>query len=161
LLLAFLVQEDRFAAHPLVPLRVFANRSLSAANVVMFFIGCTMFAAFFFVTLYLQEVRDYSPLTARVAALPMSLGIVVGSTAATRLTGWFGPTPPLAAPGIVGRLACTGYTVQNCTSQAVQAAPLKRQRRYRWIPGICGFPRGFRPRNPSRGLFVPPGDRSC
>jgi predicted MFS family arabinose efflux permease len=87
------------------------------------------FAAFFFVTLYLQEVRDYSPLTAGVAALPMSLGIVVGSTAATRLTGWFGPTPPLAAPGIVGRLACTGYTVQNCTSQAVQAAPLKRHRR--------------------------------
>ena len=121
LLLMFWVQEDRFAAHPLVPLRVFANRSLSAANVVMFFIGCAMFAAFFFVTLYLQQVRGYPPLKAAVVFLPMSLGIVVGSTAATRLTRWFGPTPPLVAGlalASVGmllftRLAVTGSIVSQ------------------------------------------------
>lgn len=110
LLLAFWVREDRFSAHPLVPLRVFANRHLTAANVVMFFIGCAMYSAFFFVTLYLQQVRGYSPLVAGVAFLPMSVGMVVGSTAATRLTGWLGPTVPLVgglALAAVGMLLFT------------------------------------------------------
>ena len=116
LLLAFWVQEARFAAHPLVPLRIFASRHLTAANVVMFFIGCAMYSAFFFVTLYLQEVRGYSPLAAGIAFLPLSLGIMAGSTAATRLTGWLGPLAALvggltlAALGMLlfTRLAVTG-----------------------------------------------------
>jgi predicted MFS family arabinose efflux permease len=95
LLVVFWLQEAKFTEHPLVPLRIFASRHLTAANLVMFFIGCAMYSAFFFVTLYLQEVRGYSPLAAGVAFLPLSLGIVAGSTAATRLTEWLGPMPAL------------------------------------------------------------------
>jgi EmrB/QacA subfamily drug resistance transporter len=97
LLAWFVVQEHSLAAHPLVPLRVFRNRSLAAANIIMFLIGAAIFAAFFFVTLYLQQVRGYSPLKAGVGFLPMALSIVAGSTAATQLIGRLGSKPPLLA----------------------------------------------------------------
>jgi EmrB/QacA subfamily drug resistance transporter len=123
LLLAFWVQESRLTTHPLVPLRIFASRHLTAANVVMFFIGCAMYSAFFFVTLYLQEVRGYSPLVAGVAFLPLSVGIMVGSTAATRLTGWLGPMVPLVgglALAAVGMLLFTTLEVTGTfTSQVL------------------------------------------
>ena len=116
LLVWFVLHEDRFAAHPLVPLRVFANRSLTAANSVMFLIGCAMFAAFFFLTLYLQQVRLYSPLKAGFAFLPMALGIVGGSAVATRLTGRFGPKLPLVAGlglATLGMLLFAGLSVRG------------------------------------------------
>lgn len=116
LLVWFVVQESRLAAHPLVPLRVFANRSLSAANVVMFLVGCSMFAAFFFLTLYLQQVRGYSALQAGAVFLPMALGIVTGSVLATKLTGSLGPKPPLVTGlglSASGMLQLTGLSVHG------------------------------------------------
>jgi EmrB/QacA subfamily drug resistance transporter len=115
LLLVFWVQEARLSTHPMVPLRVFASRHLSAANVVMFFIGCAMYSAFFFVTLYMQEVRGYSPLEAGVAFLPMSLGIVVGSTVATRVTGRLGPMLPLVGGLALAALGMLLFTSLSAT----------------------------------------------
>jgi Na+/melibiose symporter-like transporter len=95
LLVWFVLQESGLARHPLVPLRVFANRSLVAANIVMFLVGCAMFAAFFFITLYMQQVRGDSPLEAGVAFLPLAVGIIAGSTAATQMVGKLGVKTPL------------------------------------------------------------------
>src|SRR4051794_33992338 len=44
LLAAFLVVEGRFSPRPLMPLRVFRVRSVAVANVVVFFLGCAVFA---------------------------------------------------------------------------------------------------------------------
>jgi EmrB/QacA subfamily drug resistance transporter len=86
LLGAFVAIEGRFAKAPLMPLRLFSSRSLSAANLVVLLVGGSIFAMWFFFTLYLQEVRGYSPLHAGVIFLPMTLTIVVTSTIASRLT---------------------------------------------------------------------------
>jgi EmrB/QacA subfamily drug resistance transporter len=91
----FVLQEHRIAAHPLVPLRVFASRSLSTANVAMFFVGCAMFSTFFFVAFYMQQVRGLSPIGAGVATVPIGLSIIIGSTLATRVLAHTGPKPPL------------------------------------------------------------------
>src|SRR3954462_3504344 len=86
----FVFIEGRVSARPLVPLRVFASRTLTGANVVVFFLGASMFAMWYFVSLYLQQVLGYSPLKAGFAFLPMPLAIMVGSTLAGRNTVRFG-----------------------------------------------------------------------
>jgi EmrB/QacA subfamily drug resistance transporter len=93
----FVLVEGRLAARPLVPLRIFASRALSGANVVVFCLGGSVFAMWYFVSLYLQQVLGYSPIEAGVAFLPMPITIAACTQAATRLTGRFGAGPVLAA----------------------------------------------------------------
>jgi EmrB/QacA subfamily drug resistance transporter len=91
LLLVFLTIEGRFAKAPLMPLRLFRARSLSAANVIILLVGGSTFAMWFFFSLYLQKVRGYSPLHAGLIFLPMTTSIVIGSTVASRITLRVGP----------------------------------------------------------------------
>jgi predicted MFS family arabinose efflux permease len=95
LIALFLAIEGRFAARPLMPLRIFRSRPLSGANAVVFLLGAGMFGMWFFVSLYLQQVLGYSPLEAGLAFLPMTLTIIVGSTVASRLTSRRGAKPLL------------------------------------------------------------------
>jgi EmrB/QacA subfamily drug resistance transporter len=87
----FVAIEGRFAGRPLVPLRVFRSRSVTGANLVVFALGSTAFAMWYFVSLYLQQVLGYSALRAGLAFAPMSLAIVAASTQAGRLVGRWGP----------------------------------------------------------------------
>jgi EmrB/QacA subfamily drug resistance transporter len=92
----FVLIEGRLARRPLVPLRIFASRRLSVANLVAFFLGSAVFAMWYFLSLYLQLVQGYSPIRAGLAFLPMTLSIMVGSVTAGRLAGRFGTGPVLA-----------------------------------------------------------------
>ncbi len=81
----FVATEARFAAHPLVPLRIFRSWTLSGANVVALLVGLSLFAVFFFLTLYMQQVLRFTPLQAGVAYLPFTVGIIVASGAGAAL----------------------------------------------------------------------------
>ncbi len=96
LIAAFLLIESRVANAPLMPLRIFASRALSGANVVVFCMGASVFAMWYFVSLYLQQVLGYSPLEAGVAFLPMTGAIVICSQLASKLSGRVGPGRVLA-----------------------------------------------------------------
>ena len=96
LLAVFVAIEGRVAARPLVPLGIFASRALSGANIVVFCLGGSAFAMWYFISLYLQQVLGYSPIEAGLAFLPMPLTIAVCTNAATRLTGRVGAGPVLA-----------------------------------------------------------------
>jgi EmrB/QacA subfamily drug resistance transporter len=76
LILAFLVIETRSKA-PLLPLRIFQNRTLSAANVTGLLLGAALFSQFFLLTLYMQEVLHYSAKQTGVAYLTLTLSIIV------------------------------------------------------------------------------------
>ena len=89
---------------PLMPLRIYASRTLSAANVVVLLVGAATFAMWFFLSLYLQQVLGYSPLHAGLAFLPMTLCIVAGSTLASRVVTRVGAKPMLVA-GMVAQAA--------------------------------------------------------
>jgi EmrB/QacA subfamily drug resistance transporter len=78
LLAAFLIIERR-SIEPLVRLSIFRVRTVRAANLVMFFVAAGLFAMFYFNTLYLQRVLDYSALKAGLAFLPFTAGIIVGA----------------------------------------------------------------------------------
>ena len=97
LLAVFLVIEARLAAAPLMPLRIFSSLPLSAANLVVFALGASVFAMWYFVTLYLQNVLGYSPIEAGLAFLPMTLLIVACSRFAGPLVSRRGPWGLLAA----------------------------------------------------------------
>ena len=97
LLVVFVAIEGRFAHSPLMPLRIFASRTLRASNIVVFLLGASTFAMWFFLSLYLQQVRDYSPLRAGLAFLPMTLSLVVASTLVSRGVTRIGAKPLLVA----------------------------------------------------------------
>jgi EmrB/QacA subfamily drug resistance transporter len=96
LLAAFLAVEARHRA-PLVPLGVFRLRNLSGGNGVSLLLGGVMFATFFFVTLYMQQVLDYSPIETGVAYLPLALTVVVAAGLASNLIARLGFRPLLVA----------------------------------------------------------------
>jgi EmrB/QacA subfamily drug resistance transporter len=93
LLAGFLAIEGRFASDPLLPLRIYRSRTLSVANVAILVLGASTFAMWFFLSLYLQQVMDYSPLRAGVAFLPMTVCIVACTPIASRLVTRVGPKP--------------------------------------------------------------------
>jgi EmrB/QacA subfamily drug resistance transporter len=96
LLAAFLAVEARHRA-PLVPLGVFRLRNLSGGNAVSLLLGAVMFATFFFVTLYMQQVLDYSPIETGVAYLPLALTVVAAAGLASNLIARLGFRPLLFA----------------------------------------------------------------
>ena len=88
LLAVFIVIESR-VEHPLLPFRVFLNRTRAASFVAMFLAPAAMFAMFYFLSLYIQNVMGYSPLKAGLAFLPFSFGIVVSAGLASNLVNRF------------------------------------------------------------------------
>jgi EmrB/QacA subfamily drug resistance transporter len=96
LIAAFAGIEARSPA-PLLPLRMFRLRTLSAANVTMLTIGATAFAQFFLITLYLQEVLRYSAIETGVAFISITVTLVVVSNVGQALTTRFGARPVLSA----------------------------------------------------------------
>jgi EmrB/QacA subfamily drug resistance transporter len=91
LLAVFVVIEARLAEHPLVPLRLFKSRALTGANLAMFCFGVAMFAMWFFLSLYLQQVLDYDPVVTGLTFIPQTAAIAVGATIAGRYAHRIGP----------------------------------------------------------------------
>jgi EmrB/QacA subfamily drug resistance transporter len=94
LIVAF-VQIERRHRDPLVPLRIFSNRSLAASDATMLLVAAALFGMFFFCTLYLQQVLGYSALKTGIAYLPLSLTLIGASALASRLVDRFTPKPVL------------------------------------------------------------------
>ena len=96
LVLAFVVVELR-SRSPLLPLRIFRLRTLSAANVTMAIVGSVAFSEFFLLTLYLQDVLHYSAVRTGVAFTGFALTVVVVSNVAQAVVGRVGVRATLAA----------------------------------------------------------------
>ena len=84
LLAIFAVVETR-VEHPLLPMRILRNRTRAASFVAMMLAPAAMFAMFFFLSLFIQQIVGYSPLRAGFAFLPFSFGIVIGAGLASNL----------------------------------------------------------------------------
>ena len=98
-LVAFVVIEQRVRA-PMLDFDYFRSRSFLGANVVAFIVSFAMLAMFFFIALYMQNVRGYSPLQAGVRFLPSTVVIIFMGPIAGRLADKVGPRP-LMSLGLV------------------------------------------------------------
>jgi EmrB/QacA subfamily drug resistance transporter len=96
LLTAFLVTETH-TAHPVTPLRLFADQGRAASYLVRLLLVAGMFGMFFFLTQFLQEVLGFSPLRAGIAFLPMTAALFAVSRLTPRLVPRFGPKPLMVA----------------------------------------------------------------
>jgi EmrB/QacA subfamily drug resistance transporter len=85
LLALFVLIEERWAKAPLVPLSIFRSRTLTGANVVVGLMGAAMFALWYFLSLYLQQVLGLSALEAGLAFLPMTGTLAVTATIAPKV----------------------------------------------------------------------------
>jgi EmrB/QacA subfamily drug resistance transporter len=99
LLVAFVVTELR-TRHPLVPLSIFRRKVLRGANVASVLQVMGLMPAFFFLTLYTQQVLGYSPLKSGMSLVPIALAIVVAATVSGQLVAKAG----IKATAIVGML---------------------------------------------------------
>jgi EmrB/QacA subfamily drug resistance transporter len=75
LVIAFVVIEMRSPA-PLLPLRIFRLRTLTASNINALLMGAAIFSQFFLLTLYMQQVLHYSALKTGVAYIALTLAII-------------------------------------------------------------------------------------
>jgi EmrB/QacA subfamily drug resistance transporter len=78
-LVAFLITEMR-AKEPIVPLRLFRDRTTTLAIIASVAVGVAMFGASVFLGQYLQISRGYSPTVAGLLTIPMIGGLVLSST---------------------------------------------------------------------------------
>jgi EmrB/QacA subfamily drug resistance transporter len=92
LLTSFVVIESRTAS-PIMPLRLFRNTARVGSYIVMLVLGAAVFAMFYFLTQFVQEVLGYSPLKAGFAFVPVSFVIVIMAQIASRTIGRIGAQP--------------------------------------------------------------------
>ncbi|MEU0216390.1 MFS transporter [Streptomyces sp. NPDC006265] len=93
-LLALFVLVEAKASEPIIPLRLFRNRTIALASVASLFVGVAMFAGTVFFSQYFQLARDKSPTMSGVMTIPMIAGLFVSSTVSgqviTRTGRWKG-----------------------------------------------------------------------
>jgi EmrB/QacA subfamily drug resistance transporter len=119
LLAAFTVIESR-AAVPLVPRGFVHRRTTLVPNILQWLLTVSAFSSFFMLTLYLQQVLDYTPLQAGLGYIPLAVAVVAASVIASQLIPRIGPRP-LAITGLaaVGTgLALLGHVPAGATYTA-------------------------------------------
>ncbi|MYW19027.1 MFS transporter [Streptomyces sp. SID2955] len=77
--LLFVLVESR-ASEPIIPLRLFRNRTITLASLASLFVGIAMFSGTVFFSQYFQLARDKSPTMSGVMTIPMIGGLFVSST---------------------------------------------------------------------------------
>ncbi|MFI5985271.1 MFS transporter [Streptomyces sp. NPDC051555] len=123
LLAVFVVVESKVAA-PLVPLAVLRRRTLAIANLVMIGLGSAMFAMWFLLSLYMQQVLGCSALRTGLYFLPSCLAVVIGARISTHLVRRTGPRPLLVTGmglSTFGFLWLSGITVGGSFATGVAA----------------------------------------
>jgi EmrB/QacA subfamily drug resistance transporter len=101
LLAAFVVRQAR-ARNPILPLRIFGSRKLSAANVVQALMSSAFLGFFFVASLDLQRVMGYGPMAIGLAFLPVAVVMGLFSVRfSAQLINRFGPLAVLVSGQVV------------------------------------------------------------
>ncbi len=106
-----LLWREKTTSHPMLPLKLFQERTFSATNVVALCQTFTFTGFIFVISLFLQEVKHYSPSLTGVALLP-SFGCAL---LATSLSGAFMPRLGARRVMVMGLIlaavACFGFVL--------------------------------------------------
>jgi EmrB/QacA subfamily drug resistance transporter len=97
----FLLYEAR-ARHPMLDLGLFRIRNFAVANLTTLAAYAGLIGGLFFVSLFLQQVADYTPLEAGLATTPVSIILFALSPRFGRLASGTGPRLPMTVGPIVG-----------------------------------------------------------
>jgi EmrB/QacA subfamily drug resistance transporter len=100
-LLAAFVRNERAAGSPLLPFSIFRIRGLAPANATQLFSFGGLYAMFFFLSLYMQNVLGYSPIETGLAYLPVTGGFMIAVALATPLMPRIGTKPVIVTGALV------------------------------------------------------------
>ena len=95
------VQWERRAAHPMLPMHLFADRRFSVGSAAIMLGFFCAFGVFFLSTLYMQYVLDYSTLATGFATLPWAAAVIVAAPRSAEMGERFG----------IGRVMATGFVL--------------------------------------------------
>ncbi|GAA2163803.1 MFS transporter [Actinomadura napierensis] len=109
LLAAFVAVEARVRA-PLVRLGLLRGRWVAGANLIVFPAAAGQFAAFYFVSLYMQQVLHMGAAETGLAFLPFSAGVVLGTLLATRVVGNRSPRAALIPGSLLAAAGLAWFT---------------------------------------------------
>ena len=133
LVVAFVAIEQR-AAVPLLPLRMFRIRTFAVGNAITTIVASIAFSEFFLLTLYLQDVLDYSAVETGLAFAAMAVTIAVVSNVAQSLVTRFGPRRVLTVGlvlvtvslALIARLPVPAATTSTCSSRSCSTESASR-----------------------------------
>ncbi|MFI9629573.1 MFS transporter [Streptomyces sp. NPDC052042] len=108
LLAAFAVAEARAEA-PLLRLGLLRSRWVAGANTLVFLAAAGQFAAFYFVSLYMQQVLGMGAAATGAAFLPFSVGLVAGTVIATRITSSRSPRAALVSGALLAAVGLAWF----------------------------------------------------
>ncbi|HJQ07752.1 MAG TPA: MFS transporter [Nocardioides sp.] len=123
LLAAFITIETR-VEHPLLPVRIFANRTRATSFVAMMIAPAAMMAMFFYLSQFIQQIMGYSSLHAGFAFLPFSFGIVIGAGISSNLVSRIDPRFIAGTGTLLAAVALFMYSripVHNSASDVLHA----------------------------------------
>ncbi|MFE2040211.1 MFS transporter [Streptomyces sp. NPDC059477] len=115
LLVFFVIWEAR-TPHALMPLRIFKDRNRAGAYLVGFFLGTGSIAAFFFVSLYLQEVLGFSALQTGMSFLPIAGVVMIATQVSSRLVDRYPPHVLIAGGSFVVALGLGWLSTMDAQS---------------------------------------------
>ncbi|WP_043342334.1 MFS transporter [Belnapia moabensis] len=105
--------------NPMLPLGLLRDRNRSGSYVAVLFIGGGLMATYYLLTLYMQQVLQFSPVMAGFASLPVSVGIVLSAGISSKLVERF-PPRAIAVPGLL--VAAVGlYWLSMLTAESSYA----------------------------------------
>jgi EmrB/QacA subfamily drug resistance transporter len=99
--LAAFIRNERGASNPLVPFSIFRIRGLAPANATQLLSFGGLYAMFFFLSLYMQNVLGYSPINTGLAYLPVTGGFMVAVAVATPLMPRIGTKPVIVTGALI------------------------------------------------------------
>ncbi|MFC7932749.1 MFS transporter [Streptomyces cinereoruber] len=114
--LAAFVLVERRSPQPVTPLRMFADRNRSGTYAIMLCLAAAIFGMFFFLTLFVQQVLDFSPLRAGLAFLPVSAIIAVGAGLTSNLLPRYGPKPFMVTGSVLAAAGLSWLTLTDVHS---------------------------------------------
>ncbi|PPH51061.1 DHA2 family efflux MFS transporter permease subunit [Rathayibacter sp. AY1E2] len=127
-LVAFVVWERR-AAHPMLPLSLFASRNFTVGNVSTAFVYGALSFGFFALGLFLQQTLGFSATLAGLATLPPTILLLLLSQVSGSLSARFGPRLFM---GVGPLIAAAGFLLLSFVDEGADYAT-------QLLPGILLF----------------------
>lgn len=100
LLIAFVVNELKVRA-PLIRLGIFKRRNVTGGSLLQLLMPASMFGMFFYLSIYLQQIKGFSPTMSGIANLPFTLTIIVVAATLSKKITKINPKAVLAIAPLV------------------------------------------------------------
>ncbi|MFE9858654.1 MFS transporter [Streptomyces sp. NPDC005780] len=111
-LLALFIAIEGRSRQPITPLWMFRDRNRAGTYGMMLSLAAAMFGMFFFLTLFVQNILNFSPLKAGLAFLPISAIIAIGAGIASQLLPKWGPKPFMVTGAVLAAVGL-GWLTQT------------------------------------------------